>query len=90
MAEFTTFYRIVSVATHAGSSNLGRSYEQLLNQERPQDDELVKVLLTALNMNLRIQNIVSSIFPEQIKLEELAKAKKESDNLVESLMKTQT
>ncbi len=87
LREYETFYRYVSIPTHAGSFTLGKNYTQLLRQQPPSDLVRATVLVTALDFHLRVSDVAANVFPEQIKLETVRKMASECRELGQSLVK---
>ena len=85
LKEYETFYRYVSVPTHAGSFTLGENLVQLLNQQTPSDYDRATVLVTALDFHLRVANVAANVFPEQIKLDLVTGLYSECGKLGQSL-----
>ena len=83
--EYETFYRYVSVPTHAGSFTLGENYVQLLRQQPPSDRDRAIVLVTALVFHLRVANVAANVFPKQIKLDTVTELASECRKLGQSV-----
>lgn len=86
LKEYDTFYRYASVPTHAGAFTLGKSYQQLLEQQSPSDRNKAKVLITSLDFHLRIAEIAAKTFPNCIGIKEVKKLREECSNLGQSLL----
>lgn len=84
--EYETFFRFVSIPTHAGAFTLGKSYIRLLENQPPSDSEKAIVLVTALDFHLRVADVAANVFPEQIKLETVKKMRSECQKLGKSLV----
>jgi hypothetical protein len=87
LKEFETFYRYVSVPSHAGSFTLGKNYKQLLEQQPLSEHQKAAVLITALDFHLRIAEVAADVFPQQIKLKTVKALRAECQNLGQSLAK---
>lgn len=89
LKEYETFYRYVSVPSHAGSFTLGKNYEQLLKQQPPSDRDRATVLITALEFHIRVAHVAANVFPQQIKHETVMEMTSECGQLGQSLAKEQ-
>jgi hypothetical protein len=89
LKEYETFYRYVSVPTHAGSFTLGNNFVKLLNQQPLSDYEKAKVMITALDFHLRIADVAAHVFPKQIDSEVVKRMTEECQKLGQSLLKIQ-
>lgn len=85
LKEYETFYRYVSVPTHAGSFTLGKNYLQLLEQQPPLERQKAIFLTTALFFHLRVAELAATVFPQQIKLETVKNMRAECQELGQSL-----
>ena len=79
--EYETFFRFVSIITHAGAFTLGENYKRLLEKQTPSDSEKAMFLLTALHFHLRIDEVATRVFPSQIKIEVIKKMYAECNEL---------
>jgi len=89
LKEYETFYRYVSVPTHAGSFTLGENYKRLLDQQPVSDRDKVTVLITASAFHLRVAGIAAKVFPEQINLKTIDEMSVECQELGQSLAEEQ-
>ena len=66
LKEYDTFYRYVSVPTHAGAFTLARDFVWLLEGHLPSARERTVCLITASAFHLRVAEIAARTFPDHI------------------------
>jgi len=83
--EYKSFYRYASIPSHAGAFTLGKSFLQLLRDEPLAEEELSKVLITAVAFHLRVAKIVAGSFPTKISIKKLNELDSECNKIGHSL-----
>jgi len=84
--EYETFFRFVSILTHADAFTLGENYKRLLEKQLPSDSEKATVLVTALDFHLRVASVTARVFPAQIKPELVKGMRDKCQELGQSLI----
>ena len=84
--EYETFFRYVSVPTHAGAFTLGENYIRLLEGQPLSDSKKATALVTALDFHLRVAGVTARVFPAQIKLEIVKGMRDKCQELGQSLI----